>query len=177
MCSCHCWTPTSTVSLRGPRYVQSLSETHTHNGYDEASAEPDVPVNNTCGADVDAIIFQVLLGLLTGSDKHFSSRSSSVNSQESNNILPLASSQIRSDIFTEGSQKLYANASSHQKNYLSLRANVFKLAQYGFYPQAFIYVDMIRIITTADTSQNITYMLYLSSKYCCCILSFALLTL
>uniref|UniRef100_A0A3Q3WTA9 Conserved oligomeric Golgi complex subunit 1 n=1 Tax=Mola mola TaxID=94237 RepID=A0A3Q3WTA9_MOLML len=37
----------------------------------------------------------VLLGLLTGSDKHFSSRSSSVNSQESNNILPLASSQIR----------------------------------------------------------------------------------
>uniref|UniRef100_H3CJV1 Conserved oligomeric Golgi complex subunit 1 n=1 Tax=Tetraodon nigroviridis TaxID=99883 RepID=H3CJV1_TETNG len=39
----------------------------------------------------------VLLGLLTGSEKQFSSRSSSsgVNSQEPYNILPLASSQIR----------------------------------------------------------------------------------
>lgn len=37
----------------------------------------------------------VLLGLLTGSEKQFSLRSSSVNSQEPYNILPLASSQIR----------------------------------------------------------------------------------
>nr|XP_020463880.1 conserved oligomeric Golgi complex subunit 1 [Monopterus albus] len=37
----------------------------------------------------------VLFGLLTGSEKLFMSRSSSVNSQESYNILPLASSQIR----------------------------------------------------------------------------------
>ncbi|XP_039979446.1 conserved oligomeric Golgi complex subunit 1 isoform X2 [Xiphias gladius] len=37
----------------------------------------------------------VLLGLLTGSEKQFASRSSSVNSQEPYNILPLASSQIR----------------------------------------------------------------------------------
>ncbi|XP_047428126.1 conserved oligomeric Golgi complex subunit 1 isoform X2 [Mugil cephalus] len=37
----------------------------------------------------------VLLGLLTGSEKQFSTRSSSVNSQEPYNILPLASSQIR----------------------------------------------------------------------------------
>nr|XP_046271904.1 conserved oligomeric Golgi complex subunit 1 isoform X2 [Scatophagus argus] len=37
----------------------------------------------------------VLLGLLTGSEKQFTSRSSSVNSQEPYNILPLASSQIR----------------------------------------------------------------------------------
>ncbi|KAG7220126.1 hypothetical protein INR49_001002 [Caranx melampygus] len=37
----------------------------------------------------------VLLGLLTGSEKQFTSRSSSVNSQELYNILPLASSQIR----------------------------------------------------------------------------------
>ncbi|XP_034448218.1 conserved oligomeric Golgi complex subunit 1 isoform X1 [Hippoglossus hippoglossus] len=37
----------------------------------------------------------VLLGLLTGSEKQFSSRSSGVNSQEPYNILPLASSQIR----------------------------------------------------------------------------------
>ncbi|XP_070778584.1 conserved oligomeric Golgi complex subunit 1 isoform X2 [Enoplosus armatus] len=37
----------------------------------------------------------VLLGLLTGSEKQFPSRSSSVNSQEAYNILPLASSQIR----------------------------------------------------------------------------------
>lgn len=38
---------------------------------------------------------QVLLGLLTGSEKQFSSRSNTVNSQEPYNILPLASSQIR----------------------------------------------------------------------------------
>ncbi|KAL7377839.1 hypothetical protein ABVT39_005075 [Epinephelus coioides] len=37
----------------------------------------------------------VLLGLLTGSEKQFALRSSSVNSQEPYNILPLASSQIR----------------------------------------------------------------------------------
>ncbi|XP_051242796.1 conserved oligomeric Golgi complex subunit 1 isoform X2 [Dicentrarchus labrax] len=37
----------------------------------------------------------VLLGLLTGSEKQFSPRGSSVNSQEPYNILPLASSQIR----------------------------------------------------------------------------------
>ncbi|XP_045889222.1 conserved oligomeric Golgi complex subunit 1 isoform X1 [Micropterus dolomieu] len=37
----------------------------------------------------------VLLGLLAGSEKQFPSRSSSVNSQEPFNILPLASSQIR----------------------------------------------------------------------------------
>ncbi|XP_034566535.1 conserved oligomeric Golgi complex subunit 1 isoform X1 [Notolabrus celidotus] len=37
----------------------------------------------------------VLLGLLTGSEKQFSLRSGSVNSQEPYNILPLASSQIR----------------------------------------------------------------------------------
>ncbi|XP_008304517.1 conserved oligomeric Golgi complex subunit 1 isoform X2 [Stegastes partitus] len=37
----------------------------------------------------------VLLGLLTGSEKQFILRSSSVNSQEPYNILPLASSQIR----------------------------------------------------------------------------------
>ncbi|KAM4717304.1 conserved oligomeric Golgi complex subunit 1 isoform 2-T2 [Anableps anableps] len=37
----------------------------------------------------------VLLGLLTGSEKQFSPRSSTVNSQEPYNILPLASSQIR----------------------------------------------------------------------------------
>ncbi|XP_075888501.1 conserved oligomeric Golgi complex subunit 1 isoform X3 [Nelusetta ayraudi] len=37
----------------------------------------------------------VLLGLLTGSEKQFSSRSNTVNSQEPYNILPLASSQIR----------------------------------------------------------------------------------
>ncbi|KAK9535857.1 hypothetical protein VZT92_008212 [Zoarces viviparus] len=37
----------------------------------------------------------VLLGLLTGSEKQFALRSSSVNSQEPFNILPLASSQIR----------------------------------------------------------------------------------
>ncbi|XP_059203898.1 conserved oligomeric Golgi complex subunit 1 isoform X2 [Centropristis striata] len=37
----------------------------------------------------------VLLGLLTGSEKQFSSRSSSVNSQEPYNILPLASSHTR----------------------------------------------------------------------------------
>uniref|UniRef100_A0A3B4X3N6 Conserved oligomeric Golgi complex subunit 1 n=1 Tax=Seriola lalandi dorsalis TaxID=1841481 RepID=A0A3B4X3N6_SERLL len=37
----------------------------------------------------------VLLGLLTGSEKQFTSRSSSLNSQEPYNILPLASSQIR----------------------------------------------------------------------------------
>ncbi|XP_028268367.1 conserved oligomeric Golgi complex subunit 1 isoform X2 [Parambassis ranga] len=37
----------------------------------------------------------VLLGLLTGSEKQFTARSSSVNSQEPYNILPLASSQIR----------------------------------------------------------------------------------
>lgn len=37
----------------------------------------------------------VLLGLLTGSEKQFSLRSSTVNSQEPYNILPLASSHIR----------------------------------------------------------------------------------
>ncbi|XP_030581829.1 conserved oligomeric Golgi complex subunit 1 [Archocentrus centrarchus] len=37
----------------------------------------------------------VLLGLLTGSEKQFALRSSSVNSQDPYNILPLASSQIR----------------------------------------------------------------------------------
>ncbi|XP_034394856.1 conserved oligomeric Golgi complex subunit 1 isoform X2 [Cyclopterus lumpus] len=37
----------------------------------------------------------VLLGLLTGSEKQFTLRSSSVNSREPYNILPLASSQIR----------------------------------------------------------------------------------
>ncbi|KAM3598491.1 uncharacterized protein V6R79_018726 [Siganus canaliculatus] len=37
----------------------------------------------------------VLLGLLSGSEKQFTSRSSSVNSQEPYNILPLANSQIR----------------------------------------------------------------------------------
>lgn len=37
----------------------------------------------------------VLLGLLTGSEKQFALRSSTVNSQEPYNILPLASSQIR----------------------------------------------------------------------------------
>ncbi|CAJ1075356.1 conserved oligomeric Golgi complex subunit 1 isoform X1 [Xyrichtys novacula] len=37
----------------------------------------------------------VLLGLLTGSEKQFSLRSSNANSQEPYNILPLASSQIR----------------------------------------------------------------------------------
>ncbi|MED6232962.1 hypothetical protein ATANTOWER_004882 [Ataeniobius toweri] len=37
----------------------------------------------------------VLLGLLTGSEKQFAPRSSTVNSQEPYNILPLASSQIR----------------------------------------------------------------------------------
>ncbi|XP_017295183.1 conserved oligomeric Golgi complex subunit 1 isoform X2 [Kryptolebias marmoratus] len=37
----------------------------------------------------------VLLGLLTGSEKQFTSRSSALNSQEPYNILPLASSQIR----------------------------------------------------------------------------------
>ncbi|CAK6969654.1 conserved oligomeric Golgi complex subunit 1 isoform X2 [Scomber scombrus] len=37
----------------------------------------------------------VLLGLLAGSEKQFSSRSSGVNSQEPYNILPLTSSQIR----------------------------------------------------------------------------------
>ncbi|XP_028455468.1 conserved oligomeric Golgi complex subunit 1 isoform X1 [Perca flavescens] len=37
----------------------------------------------------------VLLGLLTGSEKQFALRSSSLNSQEPYNILPLASSQIR----------------------------------------------------------------------------------
>ncbi|KAM8824978.1 conserved oligomeric Golgi complex subunit 1 [Synchiropus picturatus] len=37
----------------------------------------------------------VLLGLLSGSEKHFLARSSSVSSQEPYNILPLASSQIR----------------------------------------------------------------------------------
>ncbi|XP_066499046.1 conserved oligomeric Golgi complex subunit 1 [Hoplias malabaricus] len=37
----------------------------------------------------------VLLGLLTGTEKQFSPRSSSVSSQEPYNILPLASSQIR----------------------------------------------------------------------------------
>ncbi|XP_029913910.1 conserved oligomeric Golgi complex subunit 1 isoform X2 [Myripristis murdjan] len=37
----------------------------------------------------------VLLGLLTGSEKQFASRTSNVNSQEPYNILPLASSQIR----------------------------------------------------------------------------------
>ncbi|MEQ2213782.1 Golgi transport complex subunit 1, partial [Xenoophorus captivus] len=37
----------------------------------------------------------VLLGLLTGSEKQFAPRNSTVNSQEPYNILPLASSQIR----------------------------------------------------------------------------------
>ncbi|KAM7386207.1 hypothetical protein PAMA_009037 [Pampus argenteus] len=37
----------------------------------------------------------VLLGLLMGSEKQFASRSSSVNSQEAYNILPLTSNQIR----------------------------------------------------------------------------------
>ncbi|XP_037545308.1 conserved oligomeric Golgi complex subunit 1 [Nematolebias whitei] len=37
----------------------------------------------------------VLLGLLTGSEKQFTSRSSALNTQEPYNILPLASSQIR----------------------------------------------------------------------------------
>ncbi|KAM9779745.1 conserved oligomeric Golgi complex subunit 1 [Neosynchiropus ocellatus] len=37
----------------------------------------------------------VLLGLLSGSEKHFAARSGSVSSQEPYNILPLASSQIR----------------------------------------------------------------------------------
>ncbi|XP_072225843.1 conserved oligomeric Golgi complex subunit 1 isoform X1 [Leuresthes tenuis] len=37
----------------------------------------------------------VLLGLLTGSEKQFASRGSTVSSQEPHNILPLASSQIR----------------------------------------------------------------------------------
>lgn len=37
----------------------------------------------------------VLLGLLTGSEKQFALRSSSLNSQDPYNILPLASSQIR----------------------------------------------------------------------------------
>ncbi|XP_056143622.1 conserved oligomeric Golgi complex subunit 1 isoform X2 [Lampris incognitus] len=37
----------------------------------------------------------VLLGLLTGTEKQFAPRSSSVNSQEPYNILPLANSQIR----------------------------------------------------------------------------------
>ncbi|RXM33818.1 Conserved oligomeric Golgi complex subunit 1 [Acipenser ruthenus] len=38
----------------------------------------------------------VLLGLLTGTEKMFTSRSTNVNSQEPYNILPLSSSQIRS---------------------------------------------------------------------------------
>lgn len=42
-------------------------------------------------------LLQVLLGLLTGSEKQFALRSSSLNSQDPYNILPLASSQIRSD--------------------------------------------------------------------------------
>ncbi|TKS92305.1 Conserved oligomeric [Collichthys lucidus] len=44
---------------------------------------------------IDPFDLDVLLGLLTGSEKQFASRSSSVNSQEPYNILPLASSQIR----------------------------------------------------------------------------------
>ncbi|KAB5554135.1 hypothetical protein PHYPO_G00046720 [Pangasianodon hypophthalmus] len=37
----------------------------------------------------------VLLGLLTGAEKHFTPRSTNMSSQEPYNILPLASSQIR----------------------------------------------------------------------------------
>uniref|UniRef100_A0A3P8S6Y4 Conserved oligomeric Golgi complex subunit 1 n=1 Tax=Amphiprion percula TaxID=161767 RepID=A0A3P8S6Y4_AMPPE len=53
----------------------------------------------------------VLLGLLTGSEKQFVLRSSGLNSQEPFNILPLASSQIRSaplkDSFTVFNQCLF----------------------------------------------------------------------
>lgn len=48
-------------------------------------------------------VFQVLLGLLTGSEKQFTTRSSSVNAQEPYNILPLASSQIRSEVNSSSS--------------------------------------------------------------------------
>uniref|UniRef100_A0A8C7Z7D9 Conserved oligomeric Golgi complex subunit 1 n=1 Tax=Oryzias sinensis TaxID=183150 RepID=A0A8C7Z7D9_9TELE len=40
----------------------------------------------------------VLLGLLMGPEKQFSARSSPVNSSEPYNILPLASSQLRSEV-------------------------------------------------------------------------------
>lgn len=40
---------------------------------------------------------QVLFGLVTGSEKQYAPRSSSVNTQEPYNILPLANTQIRSE--------------------------------------------------------------------------------
>lgn len=39
--------------------------------------------------------FQVLFGLLTGTENQYTSRSGALSSQELHNILPLASSQIR----------------------------------------------------------------------------------
>ena len=44
---------------------------------------------------VNVVWFQVLLGLLTGTEKQFVSRGNSAASQEPYNILPLASTQIR----------------------------------------------------------------------------------
>lgn len=41
------------------------------------------------------LVHQVLFGLVTGTENQFTPRSSSLNSQEAHNILPLASSQIR----------------------------------------------------------------------------------
>lgn len=40
-------------------------------------------------------VFQVLFGLLTGTENQYTSRSGALSSQELHNILPLASSQIR----------------------------------------------------------------------------------
>lgn len=39
--------------------------------------------------------FQVLFGLLTGTENQYTSRGGALSSQEQHNILPLASSQIR----------------------------------------------------------------------------------
>uniref|UniRef100_H2TYI5 Conserved oligomeric Golgi complex subunit 1 n=1 Tax=Takifugu rubripes TaxID=31033 RepID=H2TYI5_TAKRU len=54
----------------------------------------------------------VLLGLLTGSEKQFSSRSSSIHSQENYNILPLASSQIRFGLLPLSMSNLHKSKSS-----------------------------------------------------------------
>ncbi|TWW69247.1 Conserved oligomeric [Takifugu flavidus] len=70
----------------------------------------------------------VLLGLLTGSEKQFSSRSSSIHSQENYNILPLASSQIRFGLLPLSMSNLHkskssSRASSHQLTPPSTKAD------------------------------------------------------
>uniref|UniRef100_A0A3Q4M9K9 Conserved oligomeric Golgi complex subunit 1 n=1 Tax=Neolamprologus brichardi TaxID=32507 RepID=A0A3Q4M9K9_NEOBR len=85
--------------LRGFRPVQSSSGFHETCDWLESFIDPfDLDVFTPhLNASLNRLSQRtlVLLGLLTGSEKQFALRSSSLNSQDPYNILPLASSQIR----------------------------------------------------------------------------------